>query len=246
LLETINLENIVEIESSNVLSRNPILLTANLAAATTIGDYAFVGPDEDNASGLTSISIPVAETIGTGAFYGVNITNIDIPASVISIGDQAFREAMLLTDVGVHWTSAETIPEITAIGDGVGVFFGLTPVNINLYVPVNTLSFYAAKVGWQDLNIIEGDLPALSVGDNMEQELGFSVYPNPATDVVTVTGAGLDNAELSIYDITGALLSTSTASGATTTVDVSNLVSGMYILKIKSGNSVYVQQIVKK
>ena len=63
----------------------------------TIGDVAFM-----RCANLSSFTIPnTVETIGTSAFDGTSITNIDIPWNVTSIGEGAFTNCELLEKITV-------------------------------------------------------------------------------------------------------------------------------------------------
>lgn len=238
-LETINLENVVTISPQNVFFNCFKLETLNLTSVTSVGNFMCHTNILEGVSSVTTLNIPVVESIAKGAFRTTAISSVIFPESLSVIGDMSFRDTPNLTGVQVSWTSAETIPEISADYTNLAVFYGVYE-NITLYVPAGTADLYAAKAGWQDLNIVEGTLSTDGVDAS-----SFSVYPNPVQDVVTVSGVAGD-VEINIYDITGAIVSSSNSSEATTNVDVSNLVSGVYILKVKSGDSVYVQQIVKK
>ena len=69
-----------------------------------IRDFAFF-----KYSTLTSVSFPVATSIGSQAFYGcMALTSVDLPA-VTSIGEDAFFYCMALTSVD--------LPAVTSIGE---------------------------------------------------------------------------------------------------------------------------------
>lgn len=60
-----------------------------------------------------------------------------------------------------------------------------------------------------------------------------SVYPNPATSTLNVTAdAAADIKELAIYTVTGRHIATYAAAGTTTSINVENLPSGMYFIKL--------------
>jgi len=75
----------------------------------------------------------------------------------------------------------------------------------------------------------------------------ISIYPNPATDKVTITFNGFTNqaVELSIFDTKGQVVISETFSGKTT-LDVSSLQPGMYYIRIKSSDLNQVSKFVIK
>ncbi|MFV0391382.1 MAG: T9SS type A sorting domain-containing protein, partial [Paludibacteraceae bacterium] len=84
-----------------------------------------------------------------------------------------------------------------------------------------------------------------NVGDVSLQE-SISVYPNPVRNFVKVKSEKSDLESLRIYDINGRLLIEEKMEGLETEVNVSNLNSGTYILRIKTGKGVENRRIVKK
>ena len=68
------------------------------------------------------------------------------------------------------------------------------------------------------------------------------IYPNPAKDVITVASSELQNETYTVFSISGQTLMQGKLQGETTTVNVSSLASGVYILK--AGN--YAGRFVKE
>ncbi|MCL5129609.1 leucine-rich repeat domain-containing protein [Algibacter sp. L4_22] len=234
-LETINLENIVTIETQNVFFNCPKLTTANLAAATSIGNFAFHNIDVgDNV--LSSISIPSMVTIGGSSFRTSNISSIDIPATVTSIGSRAFRDCMSLTAIQVNWAATD-IPVL--VGD---VFENLTASGITLYVPTGTSGDYAAADVWKDFNIVEGTLSSKSIA----LELGFTMYPNPTNGIVNVRNNNNTNVAITVYDLNGRALLNKKVTNTTSEINITNLASGVYLFKVKSENGEFVKRILKQ
>ncbi|WP_118976263.1 T9SS type A sorting domain-containing protein [Taibaiella koreensis] len=56
------------------------------------------------------------------------------------------------------------------------------------------------------------------------------VFPNPANDKLEVSAGNVQLRKISVYEISGRIVSTQQAAGATTTIDVSRLAAGTYIL----------------
>lgn len=67
---------------------------------------------------------------------------------------------------------------------------------------------------------------------NWEYEI--SIYPNPATTTLNLSSTGMSDFELSILDITGKVIKTEKMLDQTFTFDVSDLASGMYMLRLVS------------
>ena len=67
---------------------------------------------------------------------------------------------------------------------------------------------------------------------NWEYEI--SIYPNPATTTLNLSNTATSDFELSILDITGKVIKTERMLDQTFTFDVSDLASGMYMLRLVS------------
>ena len=77
--------------------------------------------------------------------------------------------------------------------------------------------------------------------DNVEADVEEAVvYPNPATDVISVGNEGVESVE--VLNTLGAVV----ASAAGNQVNVANLASGLYIVKGNTANGVVTAKIVKK
>jgi hypothetical protein len=65
-------------------------------------------------------------------------------------------------------------------------------------------------------------------------EYNISIYPNPTTTTINLVSTEISDFELSILDITGKVIKTGRMSDQTFTIDVSDLSSGMYMLRLVS------------
>ena len=174
---------------------------------------------------LTSIDIPNSvKFIAQTAFFSCNkVTSINIPESVISIGDGAFGSSKELLTVTVAWTSA--IPSInTTVFSGTNV--GLD--NIKLIIPDDTLEIYEAAAIWSEFNITG----TLYTNKN-DLNTSFSVYPNPASSFLAVTGLKQETA-YEVINVLGAKVLEGTLS-MTTKIEIETLTKGIYFLKLDSG-----------
>lgn len=68
-----------------------------------------------------------------------------------------------------------------------------------------------------------------NVIETLEEQI--SLYPNPSQDIINVKGVNFNNAEVNIIDASGRNVTAQTTLNQTT-IDVSNLTSGSYILSV--------------
>ena len=74
----------------------------------------------------------------------------------------------------------------------------------------------------------------------------FSVYPNPASEVININASKSLNATISIVDLTGKVVKTSSMNGLTTAVNTSGLNNGIYYVTITDGTSIATEKVVIK
>jgi hypothetical protein len=85
-----------------------------------------------------------------------------------------------------------------------------------------------------------------SVGISNATGPTFKVYPNPTTGVVSVSVGGVAPIQgLSIINLLGeTVFNQSTNLGSYTTVDVSSLIAGIYLVQLKTAQGISVQRLV--
>lgn len=76
--------------------------------------------------------------------------------------------------------------------------------------------------------------------ENIVAKGEISIYPNPATDVITVANEGVNS--VAVYSVAGSLV----ASSESNVVNVANLVKGIYVVKANTEAGVITGQIIKK
>jgi hypothetical protein len=84
---------------------------------------------------------------------------------------------------------------------------------------------------------------AVTTGIQTINSASVSLYPNPATNIVTVnTGSNIPYA-LTVFDLTGREITAKEMAG-TGTIDVSQLSKGCYLAKIVQGDKSYCQKLI--
>ncbi len=107
-----------------------------------------------------------------------------------------------------------------------------------------------------DLNVFNGDMDAFNnltgctTGISENKSRGdFSVYPNPATDKITIGTISSDNNQsktLEIYTVQGQLIAQQQVQEQQTEMNVSDFAGGVYFVNIKTENGVEVKKFVKE
>src|SRR5690606_4251207 len=78
-------------------------------------------------------------------------------------------------------------------------------------------------------------------------KLGLNVFPNPVSDIVNITSPEANIEAVTITDLNGRTVkSINFNKVAETTVDASDLASGIYLMHITANGTVATQKIVKK
>lgn len=87
---------------------------------------------------------------------------------------------------------------------------------------------------------------SLSVNDNNILKENISIYPVPVSDILNINIKGFASANIMLQDLTGKTIVLKKVSGTENQLNLSDISSGFYIVKVQLGNAVYVQNIIKK
>lgn len=104
---------------------------------------------------------------------------------------------------------------------------------------------HSLKWGWGKVNAYQAVVLALSIVGDVEIELdnSFVVYPNPSSTVITIKGISTIVGDLRIIDLGGKVVYNS---AELTTIDVSTLNSGTYLVRIVADGKVAQTKFVKE
>lgn len=83
----------------------------------------------------------------------------------------------------------------------------------------------------------------MSIFENTKQTLSFSMYPNPAKNIVSIEGLKAKTASVGVYDITGKQLK-SLSIQHSGNINISDLSAGIYFVKITSADGTATQRLV--
>ena len=93
---------------------------------------------------------------------------------------------------------------------------------------------------WQFV-LVRDELPIAGL---IEESLNFSVAPNPFTASIDIR-SNEEMKYIEVIDITGKVIRTMNTGGKFTSIDLSNLVNGAYMIVVHANNSVSTKRIIK-
>ena len=154
---------------------------------------------------------------------------------------------------------------------GISTLIGATGVETPNYVQSMTFDHASGRLFWAlmtntagrlvELNITTGKATDLGkIGNNSEivmlytpvdgtgittfESANINMYPNPATDQITIEGT--QGATVNIYDITGKILLTNIMHSDRETINVSQLSAGVYIVELQNQKSKSTSKLIKR
>ncbi|MFM7565550.1 MAG: T9SS type A sorting domain-containing protein, partial [Flavobacteriales bacterium] len=74
-------------------------------------------------------------------------------------------------------------------------------------------------------------------------ENGIVISPNPATTVLNVA-AKSDIQTISMFDVNGRLVQTTTVNGVATSLNVAGMTKGLYLISVTSNKGIYTQRVI--
>ena len=84
----------------------------------------------------------------------------------------------------------------------------------------------------------------LSVSD-LELKSNLNIYPNPATDALTIELKSSTISSLDVYDVSGKYLFNQVLSDKVNTVNIEKLATGIYFFKVNSSEVSSINKIIK-
>ena len=97
--------------------------------------------------------------------------------------------------------------------------------------------------------ILKTNSPGNNISEFISNSNEISIYPNPATEKITIELlkiSGLQNTNVSIYNIHGQLLMQKLFNQAKSEISITGLERGIYIVRVYNNDAVIVTKIVKQ
>ena len=158
------------------------------------------------------IVVPESETIngetfrvtyiGSEAFYGcVDLTSVTLPNTIVNIGFHSFAECPLLEYIEIPAGMQQINSNAFSYCDGLDYIFihdtepfflwddAFADINdhVHIVVPCNCIEAFEASEEWQGIQLYDD---CGNVGVAETEMVSMSVYPNPASETLTVEAEG--------------------------------------------------------
>ena len=194
-------------------------------------------------------------SISVMKFDGINWVDVGPPSFT---GSDCLYPSLAISPYGQPYVAYSDEPELEygmivkfdgtnwALVGGGKFSGGYTEYNSLVFNPANCepyVAYYdAVDSGRATVTYYDGP-----VGINELHQSMLSIYPNPATDKITVeTSEGTPESYLSLVNIEGQQFITHQITQPKTQIDISNLVSGIYFVRLTNKSTVSVEKFVKQ
>lgn len=242
---------------------------AQCTAVTTLNEnfenFTVNAPLPQNCwtSSTGSPKVTIATVEGTKAIQLYSFMTPTVPAFVVSpelstIDGNSNLSFTLKTVAGTMTVQLGTLATATdfttfqEVGSPIQVSSTTTTFS-NISIPASTthkfIAFRFVAVAMHQAAVLDNVVytPNLSVEETALNT--FKVFPNPSvnkTVTISLENTFSDKTEISIFSLTGAKVFETKLEENTKTLQLSELASGVYILKLNSGNTITTKKLVLK
>ena len=191
--------------------------------------------------GINNIYLTSNATAATPTWTLVerNLTNHSVRSAAITLVDSEINY-FVGTAKGLYSSSDPTTKDWTIEGSSK---LGLALISSLVYRP----SDKKLLIGTHGNGMFETTIKTLSINSFNENDLGFSLFPNPTVDKINIKSSLLQvnsSVFFDIYDLKGSLVKKGKLLNQQ--IDVKDLKSGIYILDVKAENKKQSLKFIKK
>ena len=214
------------------ISANGIAVNLNYATPAKFAQYPFTA-----ISTLTSAVGGSLTVLGNnGTFTGLCTVTADATGTLTLVG-RSFKDIIRLTTSQVL---NGTIPVIGSVN--------ITQFNYDFYSPsaskapvfsisTSTVSSVLGGTSTQTFVTVLKDYLTVGVNENSKEAIEISVFPNPSNSVINFNTTSLNASKIIAYDITGKVVVSENFENGKIKLDVSNLISGIYLYTVIDKNN---------
>jgi hypothetical protein len=192
------------------------LYSVDPTATTTAAAFVFV--DESAPYILTAADLGQKITLALSAGAAPLSAGVSYVVVLGSYGDGGATDDLIISTAGVSEASTSYYYDMT-----------------------NSTWYYTTSTPMVRMNFD----PSVGVNE-VENNLGLRVFPNPANEVINISLNKEVSATLTLLDVSGKVVRTQALNGISTSINTASLNSGVYFVTINDGTSVSTQKVVIK
>ena len=192
------------------------LYSVDPSATTTAAAFVFV--DESTPYILTAADLGQKITLALSAGAAPLSAGVSYVVVLGSYGDGGATNDLVISTAGVSEASTSYYYDMT-----------------------NSTWYYTTSTPMVRMNFD----PSVGVNE-VEDNLGLRVFPNPANEVINISLNKEVSATLTLLDVSGKVVRTQAINGISTSINTASLNSGVYFVTINDGTSVSTQKVVIK
>ncbi len=212
--------------------------------------------DIDGPSGKTTLTLKAPSNVwfaigfggqnmsaGVDVFRtdGTNITDAFSNARALPPADSSQDWTMVSNTVS-GGTRTMVVSRANNTGDSSDYVFNASAGSIPVIYAHGSSTVYANHLGTRGFTTL-----GVTLGIPEAKKLEFSMYPNPVKNVVGIQlPTGTRTAEVGIFDYTGRRVRVKRITATNDQLNVTDLASGMYIIRVLSKNKIGAQKFVKE
>lgn len=234
----------IRIESGSTLIGIDLINKNNSDNVIINGEIILSGIlDNGNGGIITGTgSITATDFTGTGNTFGIinqNITTTFISGTFLPVELLSFEVECLDDQKIIHWSTASEINNnyfAIEVSNDALIFTELTRINgagnnnsVLNYSYTTSEQFKYVRLTQVDFDGTKKVYDTHSTCESTKPEL--SAYPNPATSIVNIIGAG-EKSEILIYNTLGSIVYSQESTNNSSSVNVSNFINGIYTIKV--------------
>lgn len=208
----------------------PVKLTSSSSSADSKFSLSFNGGVMQQGTMGPSISATQPVVNGTWYVKSSATANIDVDMQVMWDASMEVNSFDRTNAYISHYTNAKWDSYTKASATMSNGMYSITRTGISSFSP---------------FAVFDGNTAASVNEVHASDQL--AIYPNPATNTIRVaTGNNTETLQANIYNVSGQVVQHTTVSGKTATLNISNLPTGMYYLKLKGAHTAAAGKFMKR